>query len=220
MGACRKHELYQMRTNHIEDLGTTILITVPDTKTKVQRKFTITGPFCTLFKKYWALRPANLENNNFFINYQKGRCTKQVIGINKFGSMPRQVAVFLKLDHPEQYTGHCFRRTSATMLVDAGADITTLKRHGGWKSTEVAESYIENSINSKIAIANKILSEVTPQTSKSITSTITTVESNENLNTQNLSNMPNFNFNNCQNITINIISKNESAEILDKVSIE
>lgn len=211
MGACRKHELWQMKTDHIEDLGTAILIRVPDTKTKLERKFTITGHFCTIFKKYWALRPAGIEHNNFFINYQKGRCTKQVIGINKFGSMPRQVALFLKLENPEQYTGHCFRRSSATMLVDAGADITTLKRHGGWKSTEVAESYIDNSLNSRINIANKILGEVTTQASTSTTSTLSSVQCNENFKFQHLTNIPNFNFSNCT-VTINLVNKNENKE--------
>ena len=58
------------------------------------------------------------------------------------------------------YTGHCFRRSSATLLVDAGGDITTLKRHGGWKSTTVAEGYIEESIQNKMQISNTILNSV------------------------------------------------------------
>lgn len=60
---------------------------------------------------------------------------------------------FSKLARPEGL----HRRTSATLLVDSGGDITSLKRHGGWKSTKVAEGYIENSIQSKLEIANKIL---------------------------------------------------------------
>jgi hypothetical protein len=47
----------------------------------------------------------------------------------------------------EKYTGHSLRRSSAAILVDAGTDITDLKRHGGWKSTTVAEGYIDTSIN-------------------------------------------------------------------------
>lgn len=215
MGACRRHELCQIKTEHIQDLGAAILIRVPDTKTKLERKFTITGHFCAIFKKYWALRPASVEHNNFFINYQKGRCTKQVIGINKFGSMPKQVAVFLKLQDPERYTGHCFRRSSATMLVDAGADITTLKRHGGWKSTEVAESYIDNSVNSRISIANKILGEITThqtaQISKTGTSIETSVECNESLSVKHVGSIPNFNFTNC-NVTININNNKENVD--------
>jgi hypothetical protein len=52
--------------------------------------------------------------------------------------------------------GHCFRRNSTTFLADADANLSNVKRHGGWKSTSVAEGYIENSIQNKINIAKKI----------------------------------------------------------------
>ncbi|KAJ8959726.1 hypothetical protein NQ317_005984 [Molorchus minor] len=45
----------------------------------------------------------------------------------------------------------------ATLLADAGVDITTIKRHAGWKSTTVAEGYVENSIENKTKIANQVL---------------------------------------------------------------
>ena len=48
------------------------------------------------------------------------------------------------------------RRSSATMLVDSGGDLTELKRHGGWKSSQVAEGYIENSIENKLTVSQKI----------------------------------------------------------------
>ncbi|XP_023312630.1 uncharacterized protein LOC111692753, partial [Anoplophora glabripennis] len=50
------------------------------------------------------------------------------------------------LPNPSSYTGHCLRRTSATALANAGATMTNLKRHGGWKSSTVAEGYLEDSI--------------------------------------------------------------------------
>ncbi|CAH1371642.1 unnamed protein product, partial [Tenebrio molitor] len=50
------------------------------------------------------------------------------------------IAKYLGLTNPHEYSGHTFRRSSATILVDAGGDILSLKRHGGWKSTTVAES--------------------------------------------------------------------------------
>ena len=57
--------------------------------------------------------------------------------------MPNVIASFLKLTNPELYnTGHSFRRTSATLLIEAGGDITAVKKLGGWKSTTVAEGYI------------------------------------------------------------------------------
>ncbi|XP_031335009.1 uncharacterized protein LOC116164903 [Photinus pyralis] len=206
-GACRKHELWNLKIDHIQDLGGAVVIRVPDTKTNVQRKFTITGEFYEVFKKYYSLRPSNVESRSFFLNYQKGRCTRQVIGMNKFGGMPKDVATYLQLPDPEKYTGHCFRRTSATMLVDSGADVTMLKRHGGWKSTEVAESYIDDSENNRIAIANKIMNAVIepvpgPSTSHSVQSVISQNTS--------ASNAPTFNFTNCTNtITINIINKQD-----------
>lgn len=183
MGACRRNELYQMKIEHVQNLGTAILISVPDTKTKVERKFTITGRFYEIVKKYIdLLLDTNSTIGNFFLNYQKGRFTKQVVGINKFGNMPKQVAIFLKLPNPNLYTGHCFRRTSATMLIDAGADVTTLKRHGGWKSTEVAEGYIDNSLNNRLNVANQIMTQFEqPGTSKESSSTITSLQTSENV---------------------------------------
>jgi hypothetical protein len=43
------------------------------------------------------------------------------------------------------------------MLADTGADLLTIKRHGGWKSNTVAEGYIETSLENKKKVANKIL---------------------------------------------------------------
>ena len=51
-------------------------------------------------------------------------------------------------------------QTSATLLVDNGGDITSLKRHGGWKSTSVAEGYVEESLTNKKQTALKILSPI------------------------------------------------------------
>lgn len=68
---------------------------------------------------------------DFFLNYKNGKCTKQVTGKNKIGNMPKEIANYLNLPDPQAYTGHSFRRTSATLLANSGFDITTLKLHGG-----------------------------------------------------------------------------------------
>ncbi|PSN54001.1 hypothetical protein C0J52_13466 [Blattella germanica] len=67
-----------------------------------------------------------------------------------------EIAKYLDLPDVSQYTGHCFRRSSATKLANTGVSITAVKRLGGWKSAAIAESYIEESIESKIKIARKI----------------------------------------------------------------
>lgn len=157
-GACRCEELLKMALDDIQDLGSAILIRIPANKTNKPRSFTILGEqYVSIYKKYASLRPEGMNERRFFLKFVNGRCYRMVMGIHKLSSVPKEVAVFLNLPGVSEYTGHCLRRTSATMLVDAGADITCLKRHGGWKSSSVAEGYIEESFTNKKDIAKKIL---------------------------------------------------------------
>ncbi|PSN50224.1 hypothetical protein C0J52_07799 [Blattella germanica] len=41
MGACRRHELHDMKLVNVMDMETSILVTIPDTKTKTTRTFTL-----------------------------------------------------------------------------------------------------------------------------------------------------------------------------------
>lgn len=148
-GACKREELTKLTINNIEDKESILLIKIPTTKNSKPRSFVIDGEFYAICKKYIALRPNDVETSRFFLNYQNGRCTKQPVGINIFGKMPQTIASYLKLPEANSYTGHTFRRTSATLLADSGADITMIKRHGGWKSSTVAKEYIEDSFQHK-----------------------------------------------------------------------
>ncbi|XP_073964583.1 uncharacterized protein [Choristoneura fumiferana] len=129
-GACRRQELNNITTKDIENHGEMLLVKIPNTKNKIPRSFTIHGPFYEIVKKYESLRSTKGKSDRFFQNFQNGKCTSQPIGVNKFGSMPREIAKFLGLPQADAYTGHSFRRTSATLLANSGADILTLKRHG------------------------------------------------------------------------------------------
>ncbi|KAJ8975526.1 hypothetical protein NQ317_003331 [Molorchus minor] len=95
--------------------------------------------------------------DRLFLFYKAGKCSSQPVGKNTMGKIPSVVASYLKLPDVACYTRHCLRRSSATLLADAGVDITTIKRHAGWKSTTVAEGYVENSIENKTKIANQVL---------------------------------------------------------------
>lgn len=153
----------------------------------------------------------------FFLNYQNGKCTKQPVGINKFGTMAKDIAKFLQLPNPELYTGHCFRRSSATILVNAGADLLTLKRHGGWKSSNVAESYIDNSMANKMKISRSIVESIQPpaplepeynnaveaQYVSPSTSTSTSANISITENVLKRKDLPGITFQNCSNITVN-----------------
>lgn len=121
-GALKKGELCEIRTTNIKDFGTHLVIKVINSETRNERTFFVHGElFYNLYKAYAALRPRNIATTRFFVNYNYGKCTQQVIGINKFGAMPKQVAKYLNLPNSECYTGHSIRRTSATILADLGA---------------------------------------------------------------------------------------------------
>ncbi|KAJ8973436.1 hypothetical protein NQ317_016269 [Molorchus minor] len=141
-GACRTDELVNLTVDDIEDVGSSLIVKIPNTETKIPRIFVVTdvGNMLELFRKYLSLRPPHVKHKRLFLYYKAGK-----------------LASYLKLPDVACYTGHCLRRSSATLLADAGVDITTIKRHAGWKSTTVAEGYVENSIENKTKIANQVL---------------------------------------------------------------
>lgn len=84
----------------------------------------------------------------------------------KLAICQKKTAKYLKLKDVELYTGHCFRRTSATFLADLGADLRPIKRHGGRSSDGVAEGYIESSVANKTILSSQINKNIKPKPSK------------------------------------------------------
>lgn len=168
-GCCRKGELIKMDIKDIKDEKDYVEVKVPNTKTKTERVFVITkGNFENLnllqiFRNYVNLRPEITNHSRFFISMRNGKCTKQPIGVNTMSDYPKKIAAFLKLPDPNGYKGHCYRRTSASLLADSGVGISIIQRHGGWKSATVAEGYVETSVQNKINIAGKIVGDKTTQ---------------------------------------------------------
>lgn len=159
-GACRANELYAMKNNDLKYFEGCIQVYVPHTKTKVPRHFLITDSFYNIVKKYADLHPNNIPSSSFFLNFQNGKCTNQIIGINKFGAMGKDVAKFLGIANPERYTGHCLRRSSVTLCANERATTKVLKRHGGRKSTSVEEGCIADSKRNKMVITRKITNQI------------------------------------------------------------
>lgn len=134
--------------------------------------------FLRIIKDYAKLRPTDTPHSRFFLSMRNGKCTRQPIGINTFGSYPSKIATFLGLQSPNDYTGHCFRRSSASLLVEAGASVDELKRHGGWVSSKTAEGYVETSLVSKrkicdlgtkvVKLAEKATSSISTQITKRV----------------------------------------------------
>lgn len=107
-GACRTDEFLHITVKDVEKHSDSLyLVRLTQTKTKIVRSFTITGSFVDTVKKYIALRPIAHSDpkGRFFVNYQRGKCTSQNMGRNKFSKMPRRIAEFLNLPVVERYTG-------------------------------------------------------------------------------------------------------------------
>lgn len=160
-GACKKKELTDMTTDNVRDKGDYFHFFLQSAKMKVSRDFVVTAGnikgvnLVDLIRKYINLRPY-VDHNRFFVQYSNGMCTRHPVGINTLGGVSRKIAKHLKLKNPDQYTGHCLRRSCTLLLSGAGADISTIKRHGGWKSSLEAERYF-SSVENKQRLAAKIL---------------------------------------------------------------
>ncbi|KAJ8915867.1 hypothetical protein NQ315_015478 [Exocentrus adspersus] len=129
---------------------------------------------------------------------------------------------FLKLQNPEMYTGHSFRRTSARMLANSGASITNIKRHGGWKSASVAEGYLEDSLQNKKKIASQILRCVSPKpntsTLKETDNDLDSIAVEQRYVEENASNVPKRLDNSGQTLT-NHFRKQDSLDITSALNL-
>lgn len=171
----------------MKDYGSFIKVCIPKTKTGVSRSFVITEEegchSCLIIRKYMSLRPADLSNKRFLIGYRNKKCVAQAVGVHTVGNAPRKIAEYLGLPDANQYTGHCFRRSSASLLVEGGGDLGALMNHGGWKSTTVARGYVEESTRMKTDIAKKILGsfDVNENSAASTSSSVINTHSNLNI---------------------------------------
>lgn len=116
----RSRELTDLKVDDIQDLGRSLLVIIRESNSHIKRSYNIFNDegwpidFLSMFRKYASLRPKNIEHRRFFIYYDQGKCSRQVVGKNTFGQLPKKIANFLNLPDPEAYTGHCFRYCSAS----------------------------------------------------------------------------------------------------------
>ncbi|KAJ8918238.1 hypothetical protein NQ315_014108 [Exocentrus adspersus] len=128
-GACRCNELTFLDISDVQDKGSYLYVLIPDTKTNISRSFRVMEEAFSvnaveMCRKYISLRPKS-AGRRFFLRYVDGKCTTQHVGINTISKTFSKVASFLGLPDPESFTGHGMRRSSATLLANAGGDITT-----------------------------------------------------------------------------------------------
>lgn len=206
-GACRRDEFYKMSVGDVQDIDNMLIVRIPTSKTNKPRTFIIDRKtrdlenMVEIYRKYSTLRSPATKHDRLFVNYRNGKCSVQPIGINTFGKIPSEIARYLGLPNAHEYTGHSFRRSSATMLADAGGDVLQLKRHGGWKSSTVAESYVEESIKNKIEISHQILQKEPSEEASSNDA----IDANDILPTTSRSHeLPRIHIENCVNCKVEV----------------
>lgn len=161
----RRAEIVALTKSHIKINEDSLIVDVPPTKTQKKRSFMLpehSDPrLCPVkyLTKYLQIRK-DKGHSRMFLRITSKNGVDQVfnspLGIHTIAKYPTEIAKYLNLANPSLYTGHTFRRTSATLVAEEGASLVQIKRLGGWKSTSVAEGYIDNTNRSRRQIANLI----------------------------------------------------------------
>ena len=109
--------------------------------------FHIPSIYQELFVRYSEeLHQKSKGSSRFLKNWvARSSARTQNAGKNMIIKWIARMCSILKID-PAGYTTHCFRRSAATNLADAGVSFVNLKRHGQWLSDSVVEGYIANSV--------------------------------------------------------------------------
>ena len=85
-------------------------------------------------------------NVQFLKNWNKiGKRRVQNTGKNNITILHSAGYKILKKSN-KGYSSHCWRRSAATNLANAGVSLINLKQHGQWQSDRVIEGYIANSL--------------------------------------------------------------------------
>jgi integrase len=154
-GCLRSCELVAIEKDDIECVSEGIMIKITRFKTtNKSSRFLIPNTLekssvspSALLRKYldvvlpWLTKKSLTR---FWPRPTKSGFSAQFRGINYVGTVAKKIATFLQLD-PSSFTGHSFRRSSATSAADGGISLINLKRFGGWRSDSVASSYVDDS---------------------------------------------------------------------------
>lgn len=75
---------------------------------------------------------------------KKTKFVRTPFGKNLMADVPKEIATFLKLKNPKSYTGHSFRRSSATNAAANNASTFVMQTHFGWSDSKTALCYIDS----------------------------------------------------------------------------
>ena len=126
-------------------------------KIKQEVTFLVSSQYASLYFDYKA-KTVGLDaaSGAIFWQERRGKVHRQTLGRSWFLKYPKTMARWLGKENPDSYSGHSICHTGATIQANAGATISELKRYGHWKSSAVADSYVENSHALKEKTANRM----------------------------------------------------------------
>lgn len=106
----------------VNDFGTGLVVQIPQRRTDMLRTYQISAELSAIVRKYLQLRlrsPSEIKTVKFLVRYWQGKCIRGAIGRRTIGKMAQEIAKFLKLENPENYTTESFQMISSK-LVDRG----------------------------------------------------------------------------------------------------
>lgn len=150
---------------------------VRKTKTLKDRCFkvvnTVNVQAADIIRMYDGIARTSWKRDAFMIGYRNGKHTGQRLEKHTLGKHGIQIATFLQLPDPHTYTGHCLRRTAATLLANKGTSNMQMREVGGWKSMTTVNGYIAENDTMRRDTAEKMLTAHTSKPSTSAPSATT-----------------------------------------------
>ncbi len=109
-------------------------------------------------------------------NTPNAKFLKDPIGKNTLGIVGKEVAKILLKPNPDEFTGHCWRRSSATAAAEGGATTMELRTHFDWAQDSMCKEYVEKSskmtrkmatmLQPRFATENSLQTSLEPGTSR------------------------------------------------------
>ncbi|KAF7996358.1 hypothetical protein HCN44_001990 [Aphidius gifuensis] len=190
-GECKRDELKNITVDDIkryyndddkEKKYPMIRVYIQSSNPCKNRNFTIEGEYYKYYEKYRLIRCAAPRgaSREFFLSYKDGKCTRQPIGVNKFGRMPKEIAIFLGLDNPDEYTGHS--KSSARLSTEAGLVSLSPSRLNDAAGADTTPSGTQqNNTSNSAGVKRKLCNQIT-QSINIKRPSIDTIENNDTSN--------------------------------------
>ena len=101
-----------------------------------------------------ALGPFDDKEPLFFGCFGGKKFVRQPLGKRYMQQIGKDVANVLNMEHPNSYTGHCWRRSAATEAAGNGATSADLKRTFGWKQESTSLRYLDHTEKQAVKMAS------------------------------------------------------------------